>query len=364
MRVTRREIAHGVQYWLPVVLWIVAILYLSSRSVLPAALSTSTPEAELRRRLIHAAEYGGLTLLLARALAASWRGSGQPLTKWVALPHHGGGLLISVLGFALFDEWWQSHIPHRDASLQDVGVDLLGAAGAWLLLLAMGVPLQGARRERALPRLLPPLAVCFPSPAKRLLDLLLASGGLMLSAPLWLLIALLVKLEDGGPVFDNEVRWGWGGAAFRIFKFRTVALRADQPHALPSPTGEKYFTRVGRFLRARGLDEIPQLLNIWWGEMSFVGPRPLAVQEIPAHLDAGLIAAAHLVGFTERLRVQPGLTGLAQVYGSKYLSHRHKFRYDRLYVARQSIWLDLHLLALSCWVTFCGRWERVGKKLR
>jgi len=198
---------------------------------------------------------------------------------------------------------------------------------------------------------------------KRPFDLILASIGLVLSIPIWLAVALAIKLEDAGPVLHSEERWGRGGLIFRVHKFRTTAVGQNSSYPLEADLGHRRFTRVGKFLRARGIDELPQLLNILKGEMSFVGPRPLAVEDVTVELKREYTTDPRMAGFQERLTVRPGLTGLAQVYGSRYLSHRHKFRYDLLYVRNQSFLLDLRLLALSLWVSVRGKWEAKEKKL-
>jgi len=198
---------------------------------------------------------------------------------------------------------------------------------------------------------------------KRPFDIMLASVGLILSLPLWLAIALAIKLEDGGPVLFSEERWGRGGTVFKIHKFRTTVVNPDSAAPVETELGHRRFTRVGKFLRARGMDELPQLLNILRGEMSFVGPRPLAVEDVTVQHKKDYAADPRMAGFHERLSVRPGLTGIAQVYGSRYLSHRNKFRYDLLYVRNQSFLLDLRLLVLSIWVSVRGKWEAKGKKL-
>jgi lipopolysaccharide/colanic/teichoic acid biosynthesis glycosyltransferase len=185
----------------------------------------------------------------------------------------------------------------------------------------------------------------------------------VLSAPLWLLIVLAIHVDDGGAVLLREERWGRGGKAFLILKFRTTALRPTQAGAELGITGERYFSRVGRFLRAVGLDELPQLINIWRGEMSCVGPRPLAVIEIPAHTHSDLLRSPEFEGLRERLSVRPGLTGIAQIYGSKYWQHRRKFRLDKFYINHQSFLLDLKLILLSIWLSLRGKWEVSSKKL-
>jgi len=121
-------------------------------------------------------------------------------------------------------------------------------------------------------------------------------------------------------------------------------------------------TRIGRILRAMGLDELPQLLNIFLGEMSFVGPRSLAVGEIVKDEKGRIVKYEDMPGFRERLHVKPGLTGVATIYIPKDASPRRKFRYDLIYIRKQSFWLDVRLIALSFWISFRGKWETRGKK--
>jgi lipopolysaccharide/colanic/teichoic acid biosynthesis glycosyltransferase len=132
---------------------------------------------------------------------------------------------------------------------------------------------------------------------------------------------------------------------------------------LQACSGDSRVTRVGRVLRATALDELPQLWNIFKGDMSFVGPRALLPEEIEVHGNAALVPLEKIPGYEERHRVRPGLTGLAQIYADRDLPRRSKFRYDLLYIKKQSFWLDLKLIALSFWITFRGKWEHRGRKL-
>ncbi len=116
-------------------------------------------------------------------------------------------------------------------------------------------------------------------------------------------------------------------------------------------------------LRATALDELPQLWNILKGDMSFVGPRALVPKEIEVNGDGDCIPLEQIPGFTERHLVRPGLTGLAQVCAPRDIPRRKKFRYDFLYIRRQSLSLDLRLVALSVWITLRGKWEHRGRKL-
>ena len=197
---------------------------------------------------------------------------------------------------------------------------------------------------------------------KRLFDAGLAAVGLAVSAPPWLLVAAAVKLEDGGPVFYAQARVGRGGRPFRSWKFRSMTPDADTRFGpLQAAAGDARVTRVGALLRATALDELPQFWNILRGDMSFVGPRALVPAEIEIG-DGALVPLAGIPGYEARHRVRPGLTGLAQVYASRTIPRRQKFRLDLLYIRRQSFWLDLRLIALSFWITARARWEHRGPK--
>jgi lipopolysaccharide/colanic/teichoic acid biosynthesis glycosyltransferase len=200
--------------------------------------------------------------------------------------------------------------------------------------------------------------------AKRALDIALSGAGLAASSPLWLLLAILVKLEDGGPVFYSQERVGEGGRVFKAFKFRSMIPDAEaRVGALQAREHDPRVTRIGRLMRATAMDELPQLWSIFVGDMSFVGPRALRPGEIEARGDGSLEKLEDVPGFAERHSVRPGLTGIAQIYAPRDISRRNKFRYDRLYIMRRGLVLDVRLIALSFWITFRGRWEHRGDKL-
>jgi O-antigen biosynthesis protein WbqP len=111
------------------------------------------------------------------------------------------------------------------------------------------------------------------------------------------------------------------------------------------------------------MDELPQLWSIAIGHMSFVGPRALRPGEIEVEGDGRLVALEDVPGYAERSRVVPGLTGVAQIYARRELPRRQKFRYDRVYIRRRSVWLDLRLILLSFWISAIGSWETRGRKL-
>jgi rhamnosyl/mannosyltransferase len=203
-----------------------------------------------------------------------------------------------------------------------------------------------------------------PSPLmKRTFDIALSGFGLILSAPVWALAAAAIKLEDGGPVFFRQQRVGENGALFTVLKFRSMIVRQDAGHALrQASAGDARITRVGRLMRATAMDELPQLVNIFKGDMSFVGPRALMPGEIETRGDGQVIAMEEIPGYRERTAVQPGLTGVAQIYAPRDVTRRHKFRYDRVYVKRRSFWLDIRLILLSFWISMRGTWEHRQKK--
>jgi lipopolysaccharide/colanic/teichoic acid biosynthesis glycosyltransferase len=198
--------------------------------------------------------------------------------------------------------------------------------------------------------------------AKRALDLALSTAGLLLSSPLWILIAAAIRMDSHGPVFYAQLRVGRRGRRFKALKFRSMAVDAERAVGpVQAIEHDPRVTRVGRVLRATAMDELPQLWNIFRGDMSVVGPRALRPDE-PEVGDALPTPLEAVPGFAERSTVRPGLTGLAQIYAPRDLRRRQKFRYDRLYIRRQSFGLDLWLIALSFWITARGTWEARGPK--
>jgi lipopolysaccharide/colanic/teichoic acid biosynthesis glycosyltransferase len=199
---------------------------------------------------------------------------------------------------------------------------------------------------------------------KRPFDAVLAAVGLALSAPLWLAIAAAIKMEDRGPILYVQERWGWHKSRFRAFKFRSMVANADRDWgSVQAAEDDPRITRVGRFLRTTALDEMPQLLNILKGDMSFVGPRALPLNEVQVQETSSHVPDHEIPGFEERLSVRPGLTGVAQVYAPRDVPRLEKFRHDLLYVKSQTFVLDLKLILLSFLITFRARWEERGSKV-
>ena len=173
---------------------------------------------------------------------------------------------------------------------------------------------------------------------KRALDLLVALALLGLLAPLLLLIALLVRLDSSGPALFRQQRIGRGGVPFAMFKFRSMVVDAPRLGGHSTAAGDPRITRYGRWLRRTSLDELPQLINVIRGEMSFVGPRP----DVPAQRVEYSAEAWDL-----RHRVRPGITGLAQATVRSQAQPGERTALDLQYVKEQSLGLDLRILLLT-----------------
>jgi lipopolysaccharide/colanic/teichoic acid biosynthesis glycosyltransferase len=199
---------------------------------------------------------------------------------------------------------------------------------------------------------------------KRLFDIFLSSIGLIGSSPLWILFSLAIKLEDRGPIFYRQERVGKGGRIFKALKFRSMIRDAEKVTGpVQAVENDPRVTKVGRILRATAMDELPQLVNILKGDMSFVGPRALRPKEKEVHGNPDETDIEKVPGYKERLNVRPGLTGIAQVYLPGDALRKEKFQYDLQYIKNQSFLLDLKLIFLSFWITFRGKWDSREKKV-
>jgi lipopolysaccharide/colanic/teichoic acid biosynthesis glycosyltransferase len=179
----------------------------------------------------------------------------------------------------------------------------------------------------------------------------------VLSLPLWVLISIIRKVEDRGPVFYRQVRVGRGGEHFALLKFRSMGDGAEREDgSVWASENDPRVTPFGRVLRRTALDELPQLWNILQGSMSVVGPRA----ERPEFTEKFCRA---IDGYDRRHGIKPGLTGLAQVFGRYDLHPRNKLRYDLLYVRKRGLLLDLRLVFVSFVITCLGRWDMRGKRL-
>ena len=198
----------------------------------------------------------------------------------------------------------------------------------------------------------------------RVVDVLLSGLGLILTAPAWVVLPALIKLEDGGPVFFTQERVGKGGELFTSWKFRSMRPRGDRdaPPAQAESERERV-TRVGAFMRPCALDELPQLVNVLRGDMSLVGPRPLLPEEVEHRTDGReALRLEELPGYEERHSVRPGLTGFAQTHAPRDLPHEEKFRYDLRYVRNAGLWTDLKLIVKSVAISLTARWPEIERE--
>jgi len=197
---------------------------------------------------------------------------------------------------------------------------------------------------------------------KRIFDLVLSIMGLLIFLPLFIYICLAIYLIDGRPIFFLQNRIGKGGKVFKIIKFRSMR-RASSPYEdVDLLENDTRVTSIGRILRATAMDELPQLINILRGEMSFVGPKPLPYL-IEDEESKRYKYLDQVPGYQARSSVVPGLTGLAQIYAPKNSSRKEKFKFDYDYVKTQSIFLDIKLIFISFYITLKGRWESGYKKI-
>ncbi len=182
--------------------------------------------------------------------------------------------------------------------------------------------------------------------AKRAMDILLCSIAMIPAAPIMLIVAAAIKLEDGGPVFFRQDRLTRGGREFKILKFRSMIVDAEKYAGAVLATGDDpRITKVGKVIRATRLDELPQLLNILKGDMSIVGPRP----ERKVFSDE---FCREMPEFAYRLKVRGGLTGYAQIYGKYNTSAYDKLRLDMMYIENYSLMMDIKLIILTLRIIF------------
>lgn len=189
---------------------------------------------------------------------------------------------------------------------------------------------------------------------KRAFDFVVALLLVVLFMPIWIIVAVLVKLTSPGPVFFLQDRPGYHKKIFKIYKFRTM-----KPGSEKMVKGQEVMkdddrvTSVGRFLRRTKIDEIPQILNVLKGEMSLIGPRPERVASLEDYDEE----------ISKRLDMLPGMTGLAQVSGNIYLSLKDRYKWDIYYVEHFSILLDLKIIIRTVGVVLRGEEKYVGKDL-
>lgn len=181
---------------------------------------------------------------------------------------------------------------------------------------------------------------------KRAMDIILCLIAMIIAAPVMLIIAAFIKLEDGGPVFYKQERVTIGGKVFKILKFRSMIVNAEKDgKSQPAVDNDPRITRIGRIIRATRVDELPQILNILRGDMSIVGPRPERVEHVEAF-------SREIPEFDFRLKVKGGLTGYAQVYGKYNTTPYDKLRLDLMYIENYSLLLDIKLILMTVRILF------------
>lgn len=181
---------------------------------------------------------------------------------------------------------------------------------------------------------------------KRVFDLVVSGIGILLCSPLLLLTAAAIKLDDGGPVFFRQKRCTRGGREFEIIKFRSMIVDAEAAGiAVPATEHDPRITRVGRMIRATRIDELPQLFNIFKGDMSVVGPRPERIEHVRKYTE-------EIPEFRYRMLVKGGLTGYAQIYGKYNTLPYDKLKLDLLYIQNYSLLLDISLILQTLKVIF------------
>lgn len=180
---------------------------------------------------------------------------------------------------------------------------------------------------------------------KRAMDLLVSVIGLIIASPIMILVALGIKLYDGGPVFFKQNRVTKDGKIFNVLKFRSMIVDADRVKLRKATSNDDRITPIGKIIRPLRLDELPQLLNILKGDMSLVGPRPERTENVYEYTQM-------LPEFDLRHRVKGGLTGYAQIYGKYNTSPQSKLNMDLIYIEKYSLLLDLKLLVMTIKILF------------
>jgi len=342
MTVSRRAGQAATAYFLAAIAVLAAVYFAVQISRLQAA--------SWRSAVVLLVLHALLTLAIRRALAFSalrrdWQYRAAFLIS--------AGIYLSFFG-------WRLVFLDRIAGWVDLSAAVLGAFLGGLAATALEMslwednsPPSERIRKEVYQRHQQAIGTSHPEPAlKRLFDVCLAALGLVASAPAWLVSAFFIWIEDPGPLLFVKNSVGKGGVNFHQLKLRTMVREAENSTGpvLASEEDERVLA-IGRLLRKTALDELPQLINILRGEMSFVGPRPQRTVLVRGYLE-------RMPEYAERHAVLPGLAGLAQVAGDYYLTPRQKLRFDRLYIRYRSLGFDLKLILLAFSIAFWFRWQK------
>lgn len=187
--------------------------------------------------------------------------------------------------------------------------------------------------------------------SKRCFDIIASLFGLIVLFIPLLLVSLIVVIDSPGGPFYSQTRLGKDEKPFTLYKFRTMRIDAESDGARWADDDDPRVTKIGRVLRNTRIDELPQLVNILLGQMSFVGPRP----ERPEFYD---VFDTYIIGYRQRMKVLPGLTGYAQVMGGYDLYPEEKIVYDIKYIENQSFKLDIYCILKTVGIVFSGRGAR------
>ena len=185
---------------------------------------------------------------------------------------------------------------------------------------------------------------------KRIIDVVVSGIGLIILFPIFVIIGILIKLDSKGPVFFVQERAGKDGKIFKAYKFRTMVDNAEKIGGKKISESDSRITRVGKHLRW-GIDELPQLINVFKGDMSLVGPRPTLLDQVEHYSKED----------RRRLEMKPGITGWALVNGRNVLSWPEKIKLDIWYIDHWSMWLDFKILIKTIWVVIFTREGIYGK---
>jgi len=187
---------------------------------------------------------------------------------------------------------------------------------------------------------------------KRLTDILISGLGLILFFPIFIIVAVLIKLTMPGPIFFMQERVGKDKKTFQILKFRTMKVDKEAEEKMDFYKDKERLTKFGRFLRRTKIDELPQLINVIKGDMSLVGPRPTIMQQVENYTQYEM----------QRLAMRPGMTGLAQVSGNTAIPWEQRIKYDLEYINNFSIILDFKILIKTIAIILLGEDKFIGGK--
>ena len=295
------------------------ILYGALSFTLSFSLRTVIHQKRLRYRtsFLSAAGIGSILFLLPFTnLAAEWSWG---ILIWVFTGSFLGGFLASNLEFG----WWENNAPPSP----EIEHEVLSRHQEYL-----GSPIKN-------------------SPQKRTMDILISLISLLVAAPLWLFVSFLIWWEDPGPLFFVKNSVGRGGVNFKQLKFRSMIIDAEKETGpISGYENDERVLFFGKLLRKTALDELPQLVNILLGDMSYVGPRPQRTVLVNGYLQ-------QMPEYAHRHLVRPGLAGLAQVVDKYDISPKEKLTWDMIYIDHASIWLDIKLVVAAFYLVFALRWQ-------